>query len=121
MKMYRNGKDILRICNERNIPIWKLALTGEIKDTHLSEKEILKKMEEVLKVMKKSSKSSIEKDSKTLGGIIGGESIKLQKRMNTGKTLCGEIINKAMIKAFSTSQHNASMGKICAAPTAGSS
>ncbi len=119
--MYRSGKDIIRICNERNIPIWRLALDEEIEVTHLSEKEILKKMNEVLKVMKKSSESYIENDSKTLGGIIGGESIKLKKRMDNRKSLCGEIINKAMIKAFSTSQHNASMGKICAAPTAGSS
>ncbi len=119
--MYRSGKDIIRICNERNISIWRLALDEEIELTHLSEKEILKKMNEVLKVMKKSSESFIESDSKTLGGIIGGESIKLKKRMDNGKSLCGDIINKAMIKAFSTSQHNASMGKICAAPTAGSS
>ncbi len=119
--MYRNGKDIFRICNEKSIPIWKLVLDGEIEATHLSEKEIFKKMDEVLKVMKKSSKSSLKNDSETLGGIIGGESKKLQKRMNSSKTLCGETINRAMIKAFSTSQHNASMGKICAAPTAGSS
>jgi len=121
MKMYRKGKDILEICNKKNITIWELALQTEIRDTHTEEKQILEKMEEVYKVMKNASESSVKKNINTLGRVIGGESIKLKKRMDGGKTLCGDALNKAMIKAFSTSQHNASMGKICAAPTAGSS
>jgi len=121
MKMYRSGKDILEICNKKNITIWELALETEIRDTHIEEKQIMEKMEEVYRVMKNASESSVKKNRKTLGRVIGGESKKLKTRMDSGKTICGDVLNKAMIKAFSTSQHNASMGKICAAPTAGSS
>ena len=119
--MYRSGKDILEICNKKNITIWELALETEIRDTHIEEKQIMEKMEEVYRVMKNASESSVKKNRKTLGRVIGGESKKLKTRMDSGKTICGDVLNKAMIKAFSTSQHNASMGKICAAPTAGSS
>src|SRR6056297_3522532 len=121
MKMYRSGKDILEICNKKNVTIWELALETEIRDTHIEEKQIMEKMEEVYRVMKNASESSVKKNRKTLGRVIGGESKKLKTRMDSGKTICGDVLNKAMIKAFSTSQHNASMGKICAAPTAGSS
>jgi len=121
MKMYRSGKDILEICNKKNITIWELALETEIRDTHIEEKQIMEKMEEVYRVMKNASESSVKKNRKTLGRVIGGESKKLKTQMDSGKTICGDVLNKAMIKAFSTSQHNASMGKICAAPTAGSS
>jgi len=119
--MYRSGKDIIKFCSDKNIPIWKLALESEIEDTNSSESEVMKKMREVLKVMKKSSTAGVKNNRKTLGGIIGGESLKIKKRLESKDTLCGPLINKAMMKAFSTSQHNASMGKICAAPTAGSS
>ena len=119
--MYRSGKDIIKLCSDKNIPIWKLALESEVEDTNSSESEVMKKMREVLKVMKKSSTAGVKNNRKTLGGIIGGESLKIKKRLESKDTLCGPLINKAMMKAFSTSQHNASMGKICAAPTAGSS
>lgn len=119
--MYRSGKDIIKFCSDKNIPIWKLALESEVEDTNSSESEVMKKMREVLKVMKKSSTAGVKNNRKTLGGIIGGESLKIKKRLESKDTLCGPLINKAMVKAFSTSQHNASMGKICAAPTAGSS
>lgn len=119
--MYRSGKDIIKFCSDKNIPIWKLALESEIEDTNSSESGVMKKMREVLKVMKKSSTAGVKNNRKTLGGIIGGESLKIKKRLESKDTLCGPLINKAMMKAFSTSQHNASMGKICAAPTAGSS
>jgi L-serine dehydratase len=121
MMMYRSGKDIIKLCSDKNIPIWKLALESEVEDTNSSESEVMKKMREVLKVMKKSSTAGVKNNRKTLGGIIGGESLKIKKRLESKDTLCGPLINKAMMKAFSTSQHNASMGKICAAPTAGSS
>lgn len=119
--MYRSGKDIIKLCSDKSIPIWKLALESEVEDTNSSESEVMKKMREVLKVMKKSSTAGVKNNRKTLGGIIGGESLKIKKRLESKDTLCGPLINKAMVKAFSTSQHNASMGKICAAPTAGSS
>jgi L-serine dehydratase len=121
MMMYRSGKDIIKLCSDKSIPIWKLALESEVEDTNSSESEVMKKMREVLKVMKKSSTAGVKNNRKTLGGIIGGESLKIKKRLESKDTLCGPLINKAMVKAFSTSQHNASMGKICAAPTAGSS
>lgn len=119
--MYRSGKDIIKLCSDKSIPIWKLALESEVEDTNSSESEVMKKMREVLKVMKKSSTAGVKNNRKTLGGIIGGESLKIKKRLESKDTLCGPLINKAIMKAFSTSQHNASMGKICAAPTAGSS
>ena len=45
----------------------------------------------------------------------------MQDYTNKGKTVCGEIINSAMAMALSTSEVNASMGRIVAAPTAGAS
>ncbi len=119
--MYRKGSDLLKISEKENWPLWKIALESEIYENETTEEDVFHKMNEVIKVMENSSEASLESDNKTLGKIIGGEAKKLNKRISRGETLCGDTINEAMKKAFSTSEYNASMGRICAAPTAGSS
>lgn len=71
--------------------------------------------------MKNSIESYERRTVKTMGNIIGGEAKKLSSYMKNNKTICGNSINKAMIRALACAEHNASMGRICAAPTAGSS
>ena len=55
-----------------------------------------------------------------MGGLIGGEAQKLSEHFTTGKGLCGDLLEKAMIYAMATLETNASMGLIVASPTAGS-
>ncbi len=50
----------------------------------------------------------------------GGDAYKLGKYLETGISLTGEFMVKAMARAISCAEVNASMGKIVAAPTAGS-
>ncbi len=54
-----------------------------------------------------------------MGHIIGGDA-KLLNDYSKTKSYTGSTVNKAMARALSSSEVNASMGKICAAPTAGS-
>lgn len=118
--MYTTGKELLDKCIELSLPISEVVLIDEMKNTEESRESIISKLENILEIMKNSSSYCIENDIETLGGIIGGEAKKLNSYINSGNTICGEYINKAMMRAFSCSQYNASMGKICAAPTAGS-
>lgn len=117
--MYSCAKDILNECKLKNIPISEVVIEDEIESTNAKREEVLYKMEKVLEVMKESI-SKLEQKG-TMGGIIGGESNKLNKYLDNNKTICGRAINMAMIRAFAGAENNASMGKICAAPTAGSS
>ncbi|NCB42725.1 MAG: L-serine ammonia-lyase, iron-sulfur-dependent, subunit alpha [Clostridia bacterium] len=116
--MYNTGNDLLALCKEKNLPIWEISLLDEMKNTDATREEILDKTMVCLKVMKKSAEDPGEK--KTMGNLIGGESRKVSAYKDTGKTLLGEVANRAMMRALACSQHNASMGRICAAPTAGS-
>lgn len=118
-KMYSSAKDILDECKERNIPISEVVIDDEIASTNSKREDIICKMKKVLEVMRESI-SRLEQKT-TMGGIIGGESNKLNKYLDNNKTICGRSINIAMMRAFAGAENNASMGKICAAPTAGSS
>jgi L-serine dehydratase len=117
--MYNNAKELLKECLEKNLPISEVVIIDEIESTATTREEVISKMHIVLDVMKKSINDIEAKE--TMGGIIGGEAKKLDKYIKDKKTICGDSINRAMIRALTAAQHNASMGRICAAPTAGSS
>ena len=53
-------------------------------------------------------------------GLIAGQSQKQSSYTQAGDTLCGPLLGRIMARALSACEVNASMGRICAAPTAGS-
>ncbi|HPF19468.1 MAG TPA: L-serine ammonia-lyase, iron-sulfur-dependent, subunit alpha [Bacillota bacterium] len=116
--MYNNGKELLAVCREQNIPLWEAALLDEIDQTEATREEILEKTALALRVMQGSAGDPGE--GRTMGGLIGGEYRKVKAYKDSRKTLTGETANRAMMRALACSQSNASMGRICAAPTAGS-
>ncbi|MCR2043097.1 L-serine ammonia-lyase, iron-sulfur-dependent, subunit alpha [Anaerosalibacter massiliensis] len=119
--MFNNGKELLEICNSENKKIHEVVLEKEKKATGRSIEDIRKLMRENLKTMVESSNYALNKKINSVSGLIGGEANKVKKYSQNNKTLCGDIINTAMARALSTSEVNASMGKIVAAPTAGAS
>ena len=73
-----------------------------------------------LKVMKDGATEGREKEVYSLSGLIGGDGYKIQKYLEKGNTLTGDVTVKAMAMALSSSEVNAAMGRIVACPTAGS-
>ena len=57
---------------------------------------------------------------KSTSGLTGGDAYKLHKRISEGKAITGNIISEAICMAIAVAETNASMGRIVAAPTAGS-
>lgn len=115
---FNNGQELLNLCLEHNMSIADISLAYEANKTDLSKEDISKVMLEHLTVMKNAAVRSFEEEGS--GKIIGGESKKMYKRYTTTTPVCGEVMAKAISYALSTMEVNASMGKIVAAPTAGS-
>ncbi|TAH63807.1 MAG: L-serine ammonia-lyase, iron-sulfur-dependent, subunit alpha [Gottschalkiaceae bacterium] len=118
--MYNHGYELLKLAEEQNSKISQIAVKRECELTELSESELRDRMKNVLDVMINSSKKSIEEEVKSVGGIIGGDAKRVDIYRKKRKTICGDVINRAMARALSCSEVNAAMGRICAAPTAGS-
>ena len=114
--MYQNFAEIERVCAERGISPDRLFLENEMRLTGRGEEEILRKMEERLSVMETAAQRALEHPQSA--GLIRGTA-RRQFLYSAGETLCGRLINRAMARAYSSSEVNASMGRICAAPTAG--
>ncbi len=119
--MFNTGKELLELTNKYDCSISDILIKKEMEIFESTEEEILEKTKKIYDVMKNSASESILHPEKYKGHIIGGDAIKMKKYADNNDTYCGETINLAMARAFSTSEVNASMGLICAAPTAGAS
>lgn len=117
---FKNAKELLRLCEEQNLPISEIMRQREIQVGERDVAETDKKMARVLEIMKEAAFSPIQHPIRSMGGLIGGESKKLSEHFASGNGLCGELLEKAMIYAMATLETNASMGLIVASPTAGS-
>ncbi|EGY80640.1 L-serine ammonia-lyase, iron-sulfur-dependent, subunit alpha [Peptoniphilus indolicus] len=119
--MLNTAREIIDVCNERGIKIYDLVLEEEIKNSHTTEEEIRKKLDEVIDVMYSSATKNLTNSDVTEYKMIDGFAKTTYEYATSGKSIVGDFLAKAMAMAFSTSEVNASMGKIVAAPTAGSS
>ncbi|MGN9165913.1 L-serine ammonia-lyase, iron-sulfur-dependent, subunit alpha [Tissierellaceae bacterium HCP3S3_D8] len=119
--MFNKASELLEICKERNLNISEVVIEKEIKSNGFTYDKLMEKMRDTLQVMKNSATAALDKEVKSVSGLTGGNSKKMEDYKNSGRTFSGTFINSAMAKAFSTSEVNASMGKIVAAPTAGAS
>lgn len=119
--MFKNtARELIEECNKKHIHIWEYTLSEEVIQTGQSEKEITDRMRRNLQVMHEASEYGLTHNVKSVSGLIGGDALKIQKYLDSGVTLTGSFIIKAMARAISCSEVNASMGRIVAAPTAGS-
>ncbi|WP_102398872.1 L-serine ammonia-lyase, iron-sulfur-dependent, subunit alpha [Haloimpatiens massiliensis] len=114
------GRELANICNKENITIWEYTLREESRETGVSKEKIFNRMLKNLHVMQEASKEALEREVISISGLIGGDAKKLKEYSESGKTLTGEFMVKAMARAVSCSEVNAAMGKIVASPTAGS-
>lgn len=117
---FKNAKEILALCQEKNLPISEVMRQREILLGETSAKIVDQRMDRVLEIMKDAAFSPIKNPVKSMGGLIGGESRKLYEFQFQGKSLCGNVLSRSITYAMATLETNASMGLIVASPTAGS-
>lgn len=119
--MFANkGIELLKICEEKNMTIWEYTIMCEQEESGLPRADIIEKMRKNLDTMKEAAEYGLTNETRSISGLIGGDSLKLNKYASSPNTLTGEFMIKAMARAVSCSEVNAAMGKIVAAPTAGS-
>lgn len=117
---FKNAKELLVLCQEKNLPISEVMRQREILLGETSAKIVDQRMDKVLEIMKDAAFSPIKNPVKSMGGLIGGESRKLYEFQFQGKSLCGNVLSRSITYAMATLETNASMGLIVASPTAGS-
>ena len=119
--MFRNAEELLALTGQRGCRISDIVLARECALADKTPEEIYAHLRTYLDVMYDAAEAAREKALPTRGGLISGDSKKLSDYAKAGRTVCGDALVTAMARALSGSEVNASMGRICAAPTAGAS
>ena len=115
-----SGKDLLKICQKTDRSLSEVAIEYESHLFKRSKDALRADMKHVLTVMEESREKGGKRKGKTLGGMFSNEMKLLKKNLDNSNTLCGKLITKIMVDALSIASYNACMGRIVAAPTAGS-
>ncbi len=117
--MYKSLEELCRIEKERGVPFWKIVQEDDCKERGVSEEESFRQMRQMYEAMKYADEH-YDENLKSASGLVGTEGKKMQRARLEGKLLCGDFIGRVMEKALRTSESNACMKRIVAAPTAGS-
>lgn len=117
---FKNAKELLALCREKNLPISEVMRQREILLGETTAEIVNQRMNRVLEIMKDAAFSPIKDPVISMGGLIGGEARRLCEFHDQGKSLCGNVLGKGITYAMATLETNASMGLIVASPTAGS-
>lgn len=117
--MYNTIEDLLRVQQETGKPLHQIILEEEMALTDCGQQQIYDRLRERYQVMQTSAQRALSQPQQMVLGLISGQSACQQKHAQ-GESICGGFLNELMAMALSCSEVNASMGRICAAPTAGS-
>ncbi len=118
--MYHSCRELLEIAERRSVPLHEIIIENEMNNTYVSRTEVIENIRVRYGVMRRSAEKALSRPLPVEGGLISGIASNHYKYSQSDGTLCGRFINTVMARALSCSEVNASMGKICAMPTAGS-
>ncbi len=112
-------------CNEmlqydagRGIPLWKLAAEYESARGGLSEDEVLQKMIELVRILRRSIAQGIA-GTEYEDRVLGHQSGNFATQLAAGKLLSGGALNRIILYVTALMEVKSSMGVIIAMPTAG--
>ncbi len=119
--MYTSAKSMMDACKEQNKTIYELQLDQEMEASDMTKEEIYDYLRKTYEIMKKSANAGLTEPITSMSGMTGKNAFKVNDYSMNSKSISGSLVTKAMARALSTSEVNASMGRIVAAPTAGAS
>ena len=120
MGIYYSVEDLADAATRENKKISQIVLTDQARELEKPEAELYSTMLESFRVMQRSVKDGIDPDMRSVSGLSGGGAYKMKQAVDKGRSLCGKVFGYALVRALAVSESNACMGKIVAAPTAGS-
>ncbi len=98
-------------------PLWRAVLSDDCAVRGVSEEESLGKMKKLWAAMR-ASVTDYDPTRRSPSGLSGGQGAQMAAASNS---LCGPFFQTVIATALKVGEHNACMGRIVAAPTAGAS
>lgn len=120
--MFDSIKELVETATKSGKPLSEIIIESEVKSSGVPRDEVWDKMKRNLNTMRQAVTQGESGDGVySPTGLTGGEAVKIRKYRQNHKTLSGDTMMGAVQAAMATNEVNASLGVICATPTAGSS
>lgn len=116
----RSTMDYVSLGEEKGKKIGEIVLIEQAQEAEKTQDELRSRMAQNLQVMREAVQSGLTGERRSLSGLVGSEALKVKALRLAGASLIGDRVNGAISRALAVVEVNASMGKIVAAPTAGS-
>ena len=111
-------EEMLRHDAGRNTPLWKLAVEYEMARGNLTATEVLAKMLQIVRILRRSIQEGIA-GTHCADRILGHQSGAFKARMDAGQLLAAGALNRTVLYVTALMEVKSAMGVIVAAPTAG--
>lgn len=119
MLTYQRIDELCQAAEQENATISRVILADQARQLGVEEQVVYAQMAQRLQVMRESAESGMDPALRSSSGLSGGDASKMLAYAKTGG-IAGPFVNHAIARTLATSECNAAMGKIVAAPTAGS-
>ena len=116
---YKSISELVNAASSAGRTISEVVLADQAEQLCISPDALYERMDARLSVMEDSVKAGMNPALRSTSGLTGGDASRMWDHAASGG-ICGGFTNRAMARALAVSENNAAMGKIVAAPTAGS-
>lgn len=116
---YKSISELVNAASSAGKTISEVVLADQAEQLSISPDALFERMDARLSVMEDSVKAGMNPALRSTSGLTGGDASRMWDHAASGG-ICGGFTNRAMARALAVSENNAAMGKIVAAPTAGS-
>ena len=120
MLKYESIHELVSAAGERGLKISELVLQDQAEAMEKTPEELYERMRRSFEVMRESVAAGQKEEQRSMSGLTGGEGYKMKRYADEQGGLCGTFLSHAIARALAVAGCNASMGRIVAAPTAGS-
>ena len=119
MLRYDSVAELITAAGAAGLPISRLVLADQAEQTGQSPEDLYARMADSLHVMAQAVTAGSDPALRSASGLTGGDAARLFAYAESGG-MTGSFLCRAMARAVAVAEYNAAMGKIVAAPTAGS-
>lgn len=116
---YKSISELVNAASSAGRTISEVVLADQAEQLCISPDTLFERMDARLSVMEDSVKAGMNPALRSTSGLTGGDASRMWDHAASGG-ICGGFTNRAIARALAVSENNAAMGKIVAAPTAGS-
>lgn len=120
VERFESVAGLVEASRAHGVKISSYTIACQAEELGVGEEELVARMATRLDIMEEAARRGSDPDLRSASGLSGGGAALLLHQADHGESLLGRLFGHAVARAVAVAECNASMGRIVAAPTAGS-